>query len=155
MVDNALYLLALVLNKVSLVANDDYPHCLAGVVAHLVDPMLHLLERLRTGDVVHRQHDPRILIVDLGNGAVPLLSGRIPYLKGNPLSIFELLLLLMINCSKGGLNDVEVAIFVDVSMDDAGLADPGMPDNHDLDLLALHRICSRNDVIIYQGKECR
>ena len=77
------------------------------------------------------------------------MSGRIPNLKGNPLSIFELLLLLMINCSKGGLNDVEVAIFVDVSMDDAGLADPGMPDNHDLDLLALHRICSRNDVIIY------
>lgn len=124
MVNNTLYLLVLILNKIGLVANDDHPHCFAGVVAHFIDPVFHFLEGLRTSDIVNCKHDPCVLVVDLSNGAISLLSCCIPYFKGDSLSIFELVLFFMIDSAKCGLNDVEIAILVDVSMDNTGLTDP-------------------------------
>ena len=66
---------------VALVAEDHLLHVGGGVLLDVADPVLDVVEALLVGDVVdeHDAHGPAV--VGRGDGAEPLLAGRVPDLQ--------------------------------------------------------------------------
>lgn len=69
--------------QIGLVAHQHDDNILVGMVAQLPQPPFHILVRQMLGDVVDEQGTHGAAIIGRGDGAVALLSGRIPDLRFN------------------------------------------------------------------------
>lgn len=69
------------LREVVLVANEDCPHFLVGVVAQLRDPVAQVLEGALAGEVEHQQTCDGSFVVGTSDGLKGFLACRIPDLQ--------------------------------------------------------------------------
>lgn len=67
--------------EVVLVANEDCPHFLVGVIAQFRDPVAQVLEGAFAGEVEHQQTCDGSFIVRTSNGLKGFLACRIPNLQ--------------------------------------------------------------------------
>ena len=67
-----------VLLQVALVANDYYRQVVAALLSELLDPVAHPFERIDVRDVVHDQGPLSVPVIDVVQGMVLLLPGRVP-----------------------------------------------------------------------------
>jgi hypothetical protein len=75
------------LYQIALVAHQQLVHVVGGVSVDLVQPLLDVVERIHVGHVVHNNDAVRATVVRAGDSAEPLLTGSIPDLQLNGLSV--------------------------------------------------------------------
>lgn len=100
--------------------------------------MFHLLEGSHTGDVIDCHDYLGILVVYLGDRPVSLLTSSVPNFEGHPVTVFQLMHLLVIDRTQCWLDGVQVWTLEDVTVYDTGLADARMAHDNYLQFLALH-----------------
>ena len=116
--------------EVALVADEDDGDFLIGVVAHLLQPLVDGLERDAAADVVDEQHADRLPVVGVSHGAVPLLPSSVPNLRANGLVLDPHVVRRELHPDCGVRVPIELVLRV--SVEELGLADLGVPDEHEL-----------------------
>lgn len=124
--------------QVALIANEQDLHVRVAVVAGLLQPVAHMLERMPAGDVVHQQCAYRSPIVGPGDGPEILLPRRVPDLQLHILVPHEDLLGPELH------PDGHIMVFTRFVLneleDDAGFAHPRVPDQDELEqvMISIH-----------------
>mmetsp|Transcript_23217 Transcript_23217/g.52355 ORF Transcript_23217/g.52355 Transcript_23217/m.52355 type:complete len:208 (-) Transcript_23217:167-790(-) len=67
--------------QVALVSHQQLVHVLARVAVDFVEPLLHIVERLRVGHIVHHNNAMGAPVVTAGDGPEPLLARCVPDLQ--------------------------------------------------------------------------
>jgi hypothetical protein len=68
----------LLVRHIGLVANQQLVHALGGVSVNLLQPLLHVVERVHVGDIVDDADAVGAAVVGGCDGAEALLAGRVP-----------------------------------------------------------------------------
>ena len=71
----------------ALVSDEQLVDVLPRVLVDLLEPALHVRERLLVGDVVDHDDAMRAPVVGAADGAEPLLPRRVPYLQLDALAV--------------------------------------------------------------------
>ena len=73
--------------QIALVTHKELVHVLASAPVDLVEPLLHVVERIRICHIVHNDDAVRAAVIAAGNGPKPFLASGIPYLQLDRLAV--------------------------------------------------------------------
>jgi len=73
--------------QIGFITNEEFVHVLGSVSIDLMQPLLYIIERFLIGNVVDNDNSVSAAVIRRRNGAEPFLTGRVPDLKLDCLSV--------------------------------------------------------------------